>query len=71
MTWLAEGKRAILHRKDRLFYKTLNGAHVRDSFMSLIHGAELNEMNPFDDLVTLQWCHILVEENPEKRMPWN
>ena len=35
-------KRAILHRKNSMFYKTLNGAHVGDVFMSFIHSAELN-----------------------------
>ena len=35
-------KKAILHRKNALFYKTRNGARVGDVFMSLIHTAELN-----------------------------
>jgi hypothetical protein len=30
-------KRAVLHRKNALFYKTMNGAQVGDLFMSLIH----------------------------------
>ena len=30
-------KKAILNRRNALFYKTLNGAHVGDLFMSLIH----------------------------------
>jgi transposase len=30
-------KKAILHRKNALFYKTKNGAHVGDLFMSLIY----------------------------------
>ena len=30
-------KKAILHRKNSLFYKTENGAEVGDLFMSLIH----------------------------------
>jgi transposase len=30
-------KRAILNRKNALFYKTLNGAGAGDLFMSLIH----------------------------------
>jgi transposase len=30
-------KKAILHRKNALFYKTMNGARVGDLFMSLIH----------------------------------
>ena len=34
-------KRAILHRKNSLFYRTLNGADVGDLFMSLIHTCQL------------------------------
>jgi transposase len=64
-------KRAILHRKNSLFYRTLNGARVGDVFMSLIHSAELNKANPFDYLVELQRNHALVDENPEEWMPWN
>ena len=30
-------KKAILHRKNSLFYKTMKGAEVGDLFMSLIH----------------------------------
>jgi hypothetical protein len=47
-------KKAILHRKNALFYRTLNGAHVGDVFMSLIHTAELNQIAPFEYLVALQ-----------------
>ena len=64
-------KRAILHRKNSLFYKTMAGARVGDVFMSLIHSAELNKTNPFDYLEALQRYHALVEENPEEWMPWN
>ena len=46
-------KKAILHRKNALFYKTLTGARVGDVFMSLIHTAELNRIAPFDYLVAL------------------
>jgi hypothetical protein len=35
-------KKAILHRKNSLFYKTRNGAQMGDLFMSLIHTCELN-----------------------------
>jgi hypothetical protein len=41
---------ATLHRKNSLFYKTLNGARVGDLFMSLIHTCELNGANPLDYL---------------------
>src|SRR3982750_3965834 len=46
-------KKAILHRKNALFYKTTNGARVGDLFMSLIHTCELNKANPFDYLTEL------------------
>jgi len=42
-------KRAILHRKNALFYKTCRGAHVGDLFMSLIHTCQLCRANPFDN----------------------
>ncbi len=63
-------KKAILHRKNALFYKTQNGAHVGDVFMSLIHTAELNGQNPFDYLVALQRHHEEVTTNPGEWMPW-
>jgi hypothetical protein len=64
-------KRAIMHRKNSLFYKTETGARTGDAFMSLIHTAELNGAHPFDYLVTIQRNHALVEENPQEWMPWN
>ena len=47
-------KKAILHRKNALFYKTRNGARVGDLFMSLIYTCQLNQANPFDYLTQLQ-----------------
>lgn len=35
-------KKAILHRKNALFYKIQNGTHVGDVFMCLIHASRLN-----------------------------
>jgi transposase len=64
-------KKAILHRKNALFYKTLNGARVGDAFMSLIHTAELNGVDPFPYLVGLLRHRQEVEENPGDWMPWN
>lgn len=64
-------KKAILHRKNALFYKTLGGARVGDLFMSFIHTAELNKQEPFDYLVALQRHHKVVEDAPEDWMPWN
>jgi transposase len=64
-------KRAILHRKNALFYKTLNGAHVGDLFMSLIHTCQLNNVNPFDYLTELQRHAAELAAQPENWMPWN
>ena len=64
-------KKAILHRKNSMFYKTMNGARVGDMYMTLIHTAELCGANPFDYLVELQHHHKDVAENPGDWMPWN
>ena len=64
-------KKAILHRKNALFYKTLNGARVGDLFMSLIYTCQLNEVNPFDYLTQLQEHADELAANPEGWLPWN
>ena len=47
-------KRAVLHRKNALFYRPLHGAEAGDLFLSLIHTCELAGANPFDYLAQLQ-----------------
>jgi len=64
-------KKAILHRKNALFYRSLAGARVGDVFMSLIHTAELNRVPPFDYLVALQRHHQAVALDPSEWLPWN
>jgi transposase len=64
-------KKAILHRKAALFYKTLNGARVGDVFMSLIYTAELNDVPPFEYLIALLRHSDQVRVNPSDWMPWN
>jgi transposase len=64
-------KKAILHRKNALFYKTMNGARVGDLFMSLIHTCELNRVNPFDYLTQLLRHPAEVAVRPAEWMPWN
>jgi transposase len=64
-------KKAILHRKNSLFYKTENGARMGDLFMSLIHTCELNGVNAFDYLTELQRHARELEANPADWMPWN
>ena len=64
-------KKAILHRKNSLFYKTRNGAQVGDLYMSLIHTCELNGANPFDYLAELQNHATELAQHPAAWMPWN
>jgi transposase len=64
-------KKAILHRKNALFYKTRNGARVGDVFMSLIYTCQLNQVNPFDYLTELQRHADEVGACSERWMPWN
>jgi hypothetical protein len=64
-------KKAILHRKNSLFYKTPNGAHVGDLFMSLIYTCELCKVNAFDYLTELQRHADAMAAAPERWMPWN
>jgi transposase len=64
-------KKAILHRKTAMFYKTANGARVGDLYMSLIHTAELNHVAPFEYLVALLRHAPQVAAAPQSWMPWN
>lgn len=64
-------KRAVLHRKNALFYRTLNGAQVGDLFMSLIHTCQLCGVNSFDYLTELLRHHRELAANPALWMPWN
>ena len=64
-------KKAILHRKNALFYKTGRGAHVGDIFMSLIHTCELGGANALDYLTELERHATDVAMNPKNWMPWN
>ena len=64
-------KRAILHRKNALFYKTCRGARVGDLYMSLIHTCALCGANPFDYLTELERHTDELAANPQDWMPWN
>jgi len=64
-------KKAILHRKNALFYKTEHGAYIGDLFMSLIHTCNLCKVNPFEYLKTLQQHSSELFRNPDQWMPWN
>lgn len=64
-------KRAVLHRKNALYYRTLNGAEVGDLFMSLIHTCQLCGANSFDYLIQLQRHAQELAASPAEWMPWN
>jgi len=64
-------KKAILHRKNSLFFKTEHGAYIGDLFMSLIHTCNLCKVNPFEYLKTMQQHSSELFRDPDKWMPWN
>jgi transposase len=64
-------KKAILHRKNSLFYKSRRGAYVGDLFMSLIHTCQLCGADPFDYLTEVQRHAEQATHDPAAWMPWN
>jgi transposase len=64
-------KKAILHRKNALFYRSANGAGVGDLFMSLIYTCQLCAANPLDYLTELQRHAEELAAEPQRWMPWN
>jgi len=64
-------KKAIVHRKNSLFYKTQNGARVGDLYMALIATAKLAKADAFDYLNELQRHAEEVAAGPAEWMPWN
>jgi transposase len=64
-------KKAILHRKNSLFFKTENGAAVGDCYMSIIHTCELNHVNPFHYLTSLLKNQARANASPQLWRPWN
>jgi len=64
-------KRAILNRKNSLFYKTCNGAEVGDILMSLIYTCILSSINPLEYLTETEKHTPKVADNPQAWLPWN
>ena len=64
-------KRAIMHRKNSMFYKTIKGAQVGDIYMSIIHTCELCKVNTFDYLQALHSHASEVIANAALWLPWN
>jgi hypothetical protein len=68
---VARKEKAVPHRKAALFYKTDNGAHVGDMFMSLIRACELCNADPFDYRTQLQLHVEQLAANPQNWLPRN
>ncbi len=66
-----EIKVSVKHRKNSLFYKTENGAHIGDIWMSLIQTAMLNKINPWAWIVDLLKNPDHVARDPKAWLPWN
>lgn len=64
-------KRAILHRKNSLFYKTCTGAEVGDLLMSIISTCTMNGVNPLEYLTDVEKHTADVAQNVERWLPWN
>jgi hypothetical protein len=63
--------RVVLHRKNALFYRTLNGARVGDTFTSQIHITEMNGGDPFHCLVAILKHPADAAKEPAAWLPWN
>jgi transposase len=61
---------AVCHRKNSLFFRSLRGARVGDSYMALIYTAELHHDNPFEYLVALLVNASAVAADPAAWLPW-
>jgi len=64
-------KKAIVHRRNSLFYKTANGARVGDIYMSLIATCQLAGVSPFDYLSEVGKHAAEVAAEPASWLPWN
>lgn len=63
-------KKAVLHRRNSLFYRSDRGAAVGDIYMSLIKTCELNGVNALDYLTQLQLHANELAGTPADWMPW-
>lgn len=64
-------RKAVIFRKNALFYKTEHSAIIGDIFLSIIGTCKLNNTNPFNYLVALGNNVSEVRKNPSKWLPWN
>lgn len=63
-------KKAVLHRKNSLFYRTVKGAKTGDIYMSLIYTCQINGVNAFDYLTELLRNADHLKLSPGDWLPW-
>jgi transposase len=64
-------KRAVLLRKNALFYKNEHGASVGAILQSLIETCRLNGVSPWEYLLTLMRNRDEARANPAAYLPWS
>jgi hypothetical protein len=64
-------KRAVLLRKNALFYKNEHGAGVGDILLSLLETCRLNRINAWDYLLTVLKSRSEARLKPAAFLPWN
>jgi hypothetical protein len=64
-------RKAVIFRKNALFYKTEHGALIGDIHLSIIGTCKLNNINPFNYLTAIANNYNEVRKNPSKWLPWN
>jgi hypothetical protein len=64
-------KRAVLLRKNALFYKNEHGAMVGEILLSLIETCRLNQASAWKYLLALARNASSARANPEAYLPWN
>jgi transposase len=64
-------RKAVILRKNSLFFKTEHGAQIGDVLTSIIGTCNLNNVNPFHYLITLMKNKKDVRSHPQLWLPWN
>lgn len=64
-------RKAVILRKNSLFYKTENGAMTGSVLVSVIETCCINNINPFDYLISIMKNKKEVRLNPSVWLPWN
>jgi transposase len=63
-------KKAVLNRKNAYFFKNETGAKIADILMSFLETCTLNQVNPYDYLISVQQYQADVRQNPQLWLPW-